>query len=103
MEGISARALEFTILTVGRTGDTMGAKWSEIDEKEKLWTVPAERLKGKKGTRKRDKLHSGSTMQTNAPLGERCRLFSRTEICRCVRQVCVGDLVVRSRSSRLRP
>jgi integrase len=53
-DGVSARALEFTILTIARTGDTIGAKWHEIDPKDKLWTVPAERLKGKKGTRKRD-------------------------------------------------
>jgi integrase len=53
-DGVSARALEFTILTVARTGDTIGAKWSEIDLKEGLWTVPAERLKGKKGARRRD-------------------------------------------------
>ena len=53
-EGISARALEFTILTIARTGDTIGAKWPEIDQKEKLWTVPADRVKGKKGARKRD-------------------------------------------------
>ena len=51
-DGVSARALEFTILTIARTGDTIGAKWQEIDDK--LWTVPAERLKGKKGTRKKD-------------------------------------------------
>jgi integrase len=53
-DGISARALEFTILTVARTGDTIGATHSEIDTKEKLWTVPAARVKGKKGARKRD-------------------------------------------------
>jgi integrase len=53
-DGVSARALEFTILTIARTGDTIGAKWGEIDQKEKLWTVPAARLKGKKGARKRD-------------------------------------------------
>jgi integrase len=53
-EGVGARALEFTILTVARTGDTIGAKWKEIDRAEKLWTVPAARVKGKKGARKRD-------------------------------------------------
>lgn len=53
-EGVSARALEFTILTVARTGDTIGAKWKEVDKAEKLWTVPAARVKGKKGARKRD-------------------------------------------------
>lgn len=53
-EGASARALEFTILTVARTGDTIGATLKEIDRTEKLWTVPAARVKGKKGARKRD-------------------------------------------------
>jgi integrase len=53
-EGVSARALEFTILTVARTGDTIGGKWKEINRAEKLWTVPAARVKGKKGARKRD-------------------------------------------------
>lgn len=53
-EGIGARALEFTILTAARTGDTIGAEWREIDKAEKLWTVPAARVKGKKGARKRD-------------------------------------------------
>jgi len=53
-DGVSARALEFTILTIARTGDTIGAKWPEIDKREKLWTVPKDRVKGKKGARKRD-------------------------------------------------
>jgi integrase len=44
-EGIAARALEFTILTVGRTGEVISAKWSEINSAERLWTVPAERMK----------------------------------------------------------
>jgi integrase len=53
-EGVSARALEFTILTVARTGDTIGATRPEINQAEKLWTVPAARVKGKRGARKRD-------------------------------------------------
>lgn len=53
-EGVSARALEYTILTAARTGDTIGAKHKEIDRSEKLWTIPAARVKGKKGARKRD-------------------------------------------------
>jgi integrase len=45
---VAARALEFTILTAGRTGEVLGAKWSEIDFKARLWTVPAERMKAGK-------------------------------------------------------
>jgi integrase len=52
--GVSARALEFTILTVARTGDTIGATRREINNADQLWTVPAARVKGKKGARKRD-------------------------------------------------
>ena len=53
-DGVSARALEFTILTVARTGDTIGATRREINKTDKLWTVPAARVKGKRGARKRD-------------------------------------------------
>src|SRR5215471_5549833 len=43
--GMGARALEFTILTAARTGEVIGARWSEIDLVEKVWMVPAERMK----------------------------------------------------------
>jgi integrase len=45
MDSISARALEFTILTAARTGETIGARRPEVDAKNKLWTVPGERTK----------------------------------------------------------
>lgn len=45
---VSASALEFTILTAARTGEVIQARWSEIDLKAKLWTVPAERMKAKR-------------------------------------------------------
>jgi integrase len=44
-EGVSARALEFAILTATRTGETINARWSEIDTAGKIWTIPAERMK----------------------------------------------------------
>jgi integrase len=47
-EGIGARAFEFTILTVARTGEVIGAQWSEIDFEARLWAVPAERMKANK-------------------------------------------------------
>jgi integrase len=50
-EGIAARALEFTILTAARTGETIGARWSEFDLLDKTWTVPAERMKAGKAHR----------------------------------------------------
>lgn len=51
---ISARALEFTILTVARTADTIGATLPEIEREKAIWTVPAARLKGRKGAKRRD-------------------------------------------------
>jgi integrase len=47
-EGISARALEFAILTAARSGEIRGATWGEIDLKAHLWTIPAERMKAGK-------------------------------------------------------
>jgi integrase len=45
-QGISARALEFTILTAGRSGEVIGTQRNEIDLVAKLWTIPGERMKG---------------------------------------------------------
>ena len=47
-DGASARALEFAILTAARTGEIIGAKWTEIDLSAKLWTIPAEQMKAGK-------------------------------------------------------
>ena len=47
-QSVSARALEFTILGATRTNETIGARWSEIDSKEKVWTIPASRMKSKR-------------------------------------------------------
>jgi integrase len=44
-QAVAARALEFLILTAARTGEVLGAQWSEIDLAAKTWTVPAERMK----------------------------------------------------------
>jgi integrase len=43
--GTAARALEFTILTAARTGETIRATWGEVDLAAKVWTIPAERMK----------------------------------------------------------
>jgi integrase len=44
-EGMGAKALEFTILTATRSGETRGATWAEIDLQEGVWTVPGARMK----------------------------------------------------------
>jgi integrase len=45
-EGIPARALEFLILAAARTGEVLGASWSEIDIINGVWTVADKRMKG---------------------------------------------------------
>lgn len=47
VEGMSARCLEFTILTACRSGESRGATWDEFDlrGKVKVWNIPAERMK----------------------------------------------------------
>lgn len=44
--GISARAVEFIVLTAVRTSEAFLAKWDEIDLQAGVWTVPAVRMKG---------------------------------------------------------
>jgi integrase len=48
VEGIAARALEFAILTAARTGEVIGSRWSEVKWPEKIWTIPADRMKAAK-------------------------------------------------------
>ena len=43
---MAAKALAFTCLTGSRTGEVLGARWEEFDFEERLWTVPASRMKG---------------------------------------------------------
>jgi integrase len=44
-DATAALALEFTILCASRTGEVIGATWLEIDRKQKVWTIPAKRMK----------------------------------------------------------
>jgi integrase len=44
-EGMGARALEFSILTAARSGETRGATWEEIDMDAALWIIPGNRMK----------------------------------------------------------
>ena len=47
-DGVSARALEFLILTAARSGEVRGMRWSEIDLDGRVWTIPASRMKAAK-------------------------------------------------------
>ncbi|WP_425093974.1 tyrosine-type recombinase/integrase [Tropicimonas sp. S265A] len=43
---MAAKALQFTILTACRTSEILEARWEEFDTEARLWTIPAERMKG---------------------------------------------------------
>jgi integrase len=47
-QGLAPKALEFTILTAARTIEALGTQWPEINLVDKVWTVPAERMKAGK-------------------------------------------------------
>ena len=48
LSGVSARCLEFTILTAARTGEAINAEPAEFDLPGATWTIPAARMKAKK-------------------------------------------------------
>ena len=45
---LSAYCLRFTILTAARSGEARGALWSEINLNEKVWIIPANRMKAER-------------------------------------------------------
>jgi integrase len=47
-KGIATAALEFLILTAGRTGEVLGATWDEFDLGKSVWMIPAARMKNGK-------------------------------------------------------
>jgi integrase len=49
--GTVTRALEFTILTASRSGEVRGARWDEVDLKEAVWVIPADRMKSNRAHR----------------------------------------------------
>src|SRR5262245_33487218 len=45
---VPAKYLEFVILTAARLGEALGATWDEVDLDNRVWTVPASRMKANK-------------------------------------------------------
>ena len=44
----AALALEFTILTAARTGETINATWSQVDLDKGVWVIPPDKMKAGK-------------------------------------------------------
>jgi integrase len=47
-QDVAAKALELMVLTAARSNEVLGMRWSEVNLTEAVWTVPAERMKGKR-------------------------------------------------------
>jgi integrase len=47
-QGIGAQALQFLIESACRTGEVLGARWSEIDFDNKVMVIPPERMKARR-------------------------------------------------------
>lgn len=70
-EAMAALALEFTILTATRTGEVIGAEWSEIDLDKAVWTIPAERMKAGRPHRVPLSARAVEILETVKPLKSR--------------------------------
>ena len=57
-DGIAALALRAAILTAARTGEVIGARWSEFNLSEAIWKIPSQRMKA--GREHRVPLSSGA-------------------------------------------
>lgn len=46
--GTPSLAARFSILTITRSDNARGAEWQEIDWENRIWTIPPEKMKGRK-------------------------------------------------------
>jgi integrase len=48
IDTVAAASLRFLVLCAARTGEVIGARWNEVDWKERTWCVPGARAKTKR-------------------------------------------------------
>jgi integrase len=107
---IAGRALEFTILTAGRTAEVLGATWTEVDVAQKVWTVPADRMKSGKehrvplSARAIAILDVMSSIRQNEYVfpGDRRATLSNTSMLMLLRRMGRGDLTAHGFRSSFR-
>ncbi|ACA17340.1 integrase family protein [Methylobacterium sp. 4-46] len=109
--GVASHALAFTILTAARTGETLGATWSEFDLDARIWNVPASRMKA--GVEHRIPLTESALMVLRRmaeiregdfvfPGGRRERPLSNMSMLVLLRRMQRGDLTVHGFRSSFR-
>ena len=110
-EGVAARALEFTILTAARAGETIGAVRNEVNTSDKVWTVPADRMKASKEhrvplssralaiLRDNDDVQNSEYLFPGGKAGKPLSNMAMTEVLRRIRR---GDITVHGFRSTFR-
>jgi integrase len=98
-DSISARALELTVLTAARTGEIIGAEWSEIDLKTRTWTIPATRMKAGKEHRVPLCNRAVEILRELPRHGERVFPLSNMAMLELLRGMCPGHTVHGFRST----
>lgn len=92
-EGVAARCLKFVLLTAARSGEARGATWSEFDLPNKIWTIPAARMKAKREHRvplsesameilNRDSNHAGGELVFPSLAGKKLSDMALTQVMR---------------------
>jgi len=90
--GIVAECLAFTMLTVVRSGAVRKARWEDIDMEARIWTVPADAMKGQEG--KTDAFRVPLSEAAMAIL-ERLKPFERDGLVfPSMRKGCVSDMAM---------
>lgn len=69
--GMAALALEFTILTAARTGETIKATWSDVDLDKGLWVIPPDKMKAAKEHRVPLSARTLEILRTTKALGKK--------------------------------
>lgn len=69
-DAVTAHALRFIILTASRTGEVLRMTWAEVDLANKVWTVPASRMKMKRAHRVPLSDAAVAVLEKVAPLSE---------------------------------
>ncbi|MEY4644738.1 MAG: hypothetical protein RLZZ596_1569 [Pseudomonadota bacterium] len=74
-ESISAKALEYLILTGVRSGSVRLAEWSEIDFDRKIWIIPASHTKAKREHRVPLAPRTVAILKSLEPMGGSTQIF----------------------------
>jgi integrase len=110
-DSVTALALEFIVVTAVRAGEALGARWSEIDLVEKVWSVPAVRMKAGREHRVPlcdraleilQQLHSARTNDFVFPGRDRGKALSSAALAALMRRLGAGDATIHGFRSAFR-